>query len=236
MRAFDHRAVVEGLDRPLVRRLIAAERARDLEQDTRDGGRGRVVLHQRPAVRSARRRSVVRAPVEAQIAVEVADEVRRDARAARVRERVRLPERRAPERHGLELLPDVDLQVSELQPGRKRILGEELDLPVDAVVCEHAPRGARVEVRRVRRPERHEPAGRVEDCVGAGDRASSEGAEPVHLNPDCAVGGCWIAVFECADDRRTARTGWGRAPEGCRGGDERARNGERREQAWTDAA
>ena len=140
------------------------------------------------------------------------------------------------ERHGPELLSDVDLQRSELKPRRERILGEELDLPVDAVVREHAARGARVEVRRVRRAERREAAGRVEDRVGAGDRAASERAEPVDRNPDCAVGDRRIAVFERADDRRAARAGWGRAPEGRRGGDERTRDRERREQARTDAA
>ncbi len=114
VRAFDHRAVVERLDRPLVGHLVASERTRDLELNTRDAGRGRVELRQRLAVRTARRRSVVRAPVGAQIAVEVADEMRGDAGAARVRERVRLPERGAPERHGLELLTDVDLKRSDL--------------------------------------------------------------------------------------------------------------------------
>ena len=118
---------------------------------------------------TARRRSVVRAPVEAEVSVEVADEMRGDGGAARVRERVRLPERRAAERHRLELLSDVDLERAERQPRRERILRDELDLPVDAVVREHPPSGAHVEVRRVRRAERREAPGRVEDRVGAGD-------------------------------------------------------------------
>ena len=236
VRALDPRSVVEGLDRPLVGRLVASERARDLDQNTRDAGRGRVELRQRLAVGTARRCSVVRAPVEAQIAVEVADEMRGDGGAARVRERVRLPERRASERNRPELLSDVDLERSELKPRRERVLGEQLDLPVDAVVREHPPSGARIEVRRVRRAERREAAGRVEDRVGAGDRTAPEGAKPIDPNPDCAIGDRRVAVFERADDRRASRAGWGRAPEGRRSGDERTRDRERRQQAGTDAA
>ena len=125
---------------------------------------------------------------------------------------------------------------AELKPRGERILGQELNLSVDAVVGEHATRGAQVEIRRVRRAERREAAGRVEDRVGAGDRPAPERAEPVDRDPDRAVGDRRIAVLERANDRCAARPGRGRAPEGGRRGNERTRDRERREQARTEAA
>ena len=69
-------------------------------------------------------------------------------------------------------LADVELERAELKPRDERIFGEELNLPVDAVVREHPVRRAEVEVRGIRRAERREAAGRVEDRVGACDRAA----------------------------------------------------------------
>ena len=72
--------VVEGLDRPLVGRLVAGERAVDPEEHARDAAsttesNSVSVL----AVGAARRSAVVGAPVEAEVSVEVPDEVRGDA-------------------------------------------------------------------------------------------------------------------------------------------------------------